>query len=189
MKQDRRAGKAAKIIDYKMSELRVIEVMENVCPAMADYGHFNTQPFQSVIIKKDQPKQGTPYFQRVNNAGGDTSITISGTGLSDLNSITGRQTRDELRRHCDAILENNEEDVTELIRGGLDEPETIGKRLCIDTASQCTEQQISKIPKEARLAGLKLPGMEEPEIELPPAPKLKRSNKKSKKKKVGKDEV
>ena len=97
--------------------------------------------------------------------------------------------RDELRRNCDAILENYEEDVTELIRGGLDEPETIGKRLCIDTASQCTEQQISKIPKEARLAGLKLPGMEEPEIELPPAPKLKKTNKKSKKKKAGKDEV
>lgn len=172
-----------------MSELRVIEVMENVCPAMADYGHFNTQPFQSVIIKKDQPKQGTPYFQRVNNAGGDTSITISGTGLSDLNSIAGRQMRDELRRNCDAILENYEEDVTELIRGGLDEPETIGKRLCINTASQCTEQQISKIPKDARLAGLKLPGMEDPEIELPPAPKLKKTNKKSKKKKAGKDEV
>ena len=188
-RQDRRAGKAAKIIDYKMSELRVIEVMENVCPAMADYGHFNTQPFQSVLIKKDQTSRGTPYFQRVNNGGGDTSITISGTGLSDLNSIAGRQMRDELRRNCDAILENYEEDVTELIRGGLDEPETIGKRLCIDTASQCTEQQISKIPKEARLAGLKLPGMEEPEIELPPAPKLKKTNKKSKKKKVGKDEV
>jgi hypothetical protein len=40
------------------------------------------------------------------NGGGDTSITISGTRLSDLNSIAGRQTRDELRRHCDAILEN-----------------------------------------------------------------------------------
>jgi hypothetical protein len=40
------------------------------------------------------------------NGGGDTSITISGTGLSDLNSIAGRQMRDELRRHCDAILEN-----------------------------------------------------------------------------------
>jgi hypothetical protein len=40
------------------------------------------------------------------NGGGDTSITISGTRLSNLNSIAGRQTRDELRRHCDAILEN-----------------------------------------------------------------------------------
>ena len=40
------------------------------------------------------------------NGGGDTSITISGTRLSNLNSIAGRQTRDELRRHCDAILES-----------------------------------------------------------------------------------
>jgi hypothetical protein len=40
------------------------------------------------------------------NGGGDTAITISGTRLSDLNSIAGRQTRDELRRHCDAIFEN-----------------------------------------------------------------------------------
>ncbi len=168
-----------------MSELRVIEVMENVCPAMADYGHMNTAPIPSVV-KTDEPSLGTPYFQRINNQDGDTSITISGSGLSDLNSIQGRQVRDELRRHCDAILETHEEDVTELIRGGLDEPETLGKRLCINTAGQCTEQQINKIPSEARLAGLKLPGTEEPEVELPPAPKLKK--KKSKKRK-NKEEV
>ena len=163
-----------------MSELRVIEVMENVCSAMQHYGQFSTKPLTEPPIKgKEDTNLGVPYFQRINNEGGDTAITISGSGLADLNSIAGRQTRDELRRHCDALLEVHEEGVAELIRGGLEEPMALGQQLCIAIAAQCSAQQILRVPSEARLAGLQLPGMDPPE--KPPAPPTKRSKKRIKK--------
>ena len=188
--QDRvssRAPDKKRVVSYKTSELRVIEILEAVCPSMKDYSHFSTA---STSVLKDERGSGgakaVPYFQRLNNAEGDTSITISGNGLGDINSVVGRTVRDQLRKHCDALVESHEDAITEIVRAG--EAEELADSLCVRAASQCSAGQIERVPGEARLAGLAKPGEEaeaDVKIRVPPP----RRRKKRKRKAKAKDEV
>ena len=171
-----------RVTAYSVSELRVIELLEQVCPAMINYGQFTTRGLSTADGGAGAGAGSTgagvvPYFQRLNNEGGDTAITISGHGLSDINSVVGRTVRDQLRRHCDALVESHEEEIAAIIRAG--ETSDVSSELCIRSASQCSAEQIERVPDEARLAGLERAGAahDAPSNAEPPRKRRRRKSK------------
>lgn len=92
-------GKQGKVVDYAVSELRTLEVLEAVCPAMTHYG---------VTRMAD----GKGYYQRHSVAAGSVHIAGSMTIGGDHYTWDKRA----LRSYCDGLLEAHEDTLGEAIR-------------------------------------------------------------------------
>mmetsp|Transcript_7738 Transcript_7738/g.32009 ORF Transcript_7738/g.32009 Transcript_7738/m.32009 type:complete len:345 (-) Transcript_7738:230-1264(-) len=88
-----------KVVDYSVSELRTLELLEGLCPKMQHYG----------ITKQED---GTASFQRHSVGGG--SIHISGT--MKIGTKKYHDDRTKLTTYCDGLLEEHEDLLSEAIR-------------------------------------------------------------------------
>ena len=116
---DSRGKRVGRKTNYEVSELRVIEVMERLCPQMQHYG-------------KTKMDDGSEKWQRVNYAEGD--VVIDGT--MTLGGAQGHTQGQELKVWCDAMVEKHEEQFEEAIKGG---PEGLAKTICVDSLNVCGE--------------------------------------------------
>ena len=88
-----------KVVDYAVSELRTLEVMESVCPRMHDYGVTRVEG-------------GRGFFQRHSVAAGTVHISGSMTIGGDHYTWDKRA----LRSYCDELLEAHEDPLAEAIK-------------------------------------------------------------------------
>ncbi|KAJ8599005.1 hypothetical protein CTAYLR_007669 [Chrysophaeum taylorii] len=89
----------SKVIDYSVSELRTLELLEGLCPGMQHYG---------VTTQED----GTASFQRHSVGGG--SVHISGT--MRIGTKKYHDDRLKLQSYCEAVVEEHEDLLSEAIR-------------------------------------------------------------------------
>jgi len=89
-----------KVIPYEVSELRIIETVEELCPAMDQYG----------ITKEEN---GDVTFQRYNAKGAGT-VKIQGS--MTLGSDEFEQNRRFLKSYCDSTVEEYADEFEEAIR-------------------------------------------------------------------------
>ena len=82
-------GKKKKVIAYEVSELRGVEVLEELCKGMDQYG----------IVRQED---GTVSFQRYNAKGAGT-VRIMGS--MTLGSDQFQEDRKRLQSYCDALVE------------------------------------------------------------------------------------
>ena len=93
------AGKdAGKVVDWSTSELRTLELLEGICPAMEHYG---------VTRVADGA-----YYQRHSVSGG--SVHVSGS--MTIGGDKYQHDRGFLRSYCDRVVEEHEEPLGEAIR-------------------------------------------------------------------------
>tara|TARA_B100000405_G_scaffold267152_1_gene204899 strand:- start:23 stop:853 length:831 start_codon:yes stop_codon:yes gene_type:complete len=93
------AGKdAGKVVDWATSELRTLELLEGICPAMEHYG---------VTRVADGA-----YYQRHSVSGG--SVHVSGS--MTIGGDKYQHDRGFLRSYCDRVVEEHEEPLGEAIR-------------------------------------------------------------------------
>jgi hypothetical protein len=92
--------KAKKTVAYEVSELRGVEVIEQLCPGMDQYG----------ILREED---GSVSFQRY-NAKGAGSVKIMGSMV--LGSDQFQLDRKRLQAYCDGLVEENEDALLEAIR-------------------------------------------------------------------------
>jgi len=117
-----------KVIPYQNSELRVIEVMEAVCPSMVQF----------VLVTDTQT--GEQNFVDMNKH------ALRGT--MDMNEDIRR----DLQRKCEYMLEEYDEDLTKILMKG-DDMRDARQRICLKMGPYCTADDIKK--KDAYLSNLK----------------------------------
>ena len=89
---------AGKVVDWAASELRTLELLEGICPAMEHYG----------VTRTD----GGAYYQRHSVRGG--SVHVSGS--MTIGGERYQHDRGFLRSYCDRVVEEHEEHLGEAIR-------------------------------------------------------------------------
>jgi len=89
-----------KVIAYEVSELRGIEVLEELCVGMDQYG----------ITKEED---GSATFQRYNAKGAGT---VKIMGSMTIGSEQFHEDRKRLQTFCDSLVEKHEDDLLEAIR-------------------------------------------------------------------------
>lgn len=121
--------RVGKVVDYHMSELRALEVTEDLCKNMEDYA------------KTDN--DGTPVFVKVKNTDG-VPITITGSLQLGGQHDSGLK---DLTLFCDALVEEYEEEITQLIQTA--EPgESIADvetSLCQSISRQCNDNLLRQL--------------------------------------------
>jgi hypothetical protein len=164
---DPRGERQGKVIAHKVSELRAIERLEGICKGMHD-GDF-------ALINKDTE---SPYYQKFKNL--DGGVTISGT-LS-LGGADSSAASKEIGLYCDAMVEENEERLVEIIQSVGDGEEVDGW--------ESLEQELCVRPRVCRISENSSGGAEEEDADqapsaeqrLVPDTERKRRPRKSKKK-------
>lgn len=115
-----------KVIDYKVSELRVVELLDGLCSRMKDYtleleGLGKGKWTKSVLIDSIQDKR-----------------------QADANSK-------QMSTYCGRLLEETEEQLEERIRNGSMESGEVEKVLCWDLAQECNSSSRSSAGVETAL--------------------------------------
>lgn len=159
---DSRGERKGKVVDWKLSELRAMELLEGICKNMADY---------SIVTGND----GVKRYQKIQNVAG--GVTISGS-MSFGGEGQGDQGK-ELRLYCDGLIENHEEALTEAVQ----EVEGLRQKLCVDTAHLCSNSQLDKLVEEniVRTPETKTTEDKRGTEEVPRKMKKKKKRKKNKK--------
>jgi hypothetical protein len=174
-----------KVVDWRMSELRSLEIIESLCTGMdSDY---------AVVTGGD----GIERYQKISNT--DGAIHISGS--MSFGDDASREKGKKLRHLCDAFVEEHEESLGRAIQ---QTPQGLRDKFCVEISAMCTTIQLEelvaeKIAKEEKIFAEKTgthvsPGAqkwidqdkkqrEEEEEAIEEAERKKRSSKKKKKKK------
>ncbi|KAJ0966787.1 hypothetical protein J5N97_023704 [Dioscorea zingiberensis] len=110
---DSRGQREGKIIDYKVSELRVVELLDGLCEKMQDY----------TLTKVDSDK--TEWIR-----------------VKDWNSLKtdkpkARAYSKDLSSYCGRLLEDTEDELAEQIKLGSVQPGDVSKILCQDLSKHC----------------------------------------------------
>lgn len=108
-----------KVISYKHSEARVLEVMENVCANMTDY----------TITKQSD---GTRKVVKINNTGGK-AVTITGSM-----TMSEHETR-ELRNQCGLLVEEAEDGLMAWVQ--KEGANCLRTKLCVEIAGVCPSKE------------------------------------------------
>jgi hypothetical protein len=177
-----------KVIDWRMSELRSLEIIEGLCMGMADY---------TVVTSGD----GVERYQKFANTDGSVHISSS----MNFGGEGSREEIQKLRIICEAFVEEHEETLGKAIQ---ETPKGLRNKFCVEVSGLCTATQLDelvteKIAKDERPDGTHVsPGAqkwidqdrkkrEEEEEEAGEAAKSKKKKRKKKKRKKGskKDEL
>ncbi|EFN51732.1 hypothetical protein CHLNCDRAFT_54952 [Chlorella variabilis] len=103
-----------KVIDYKMSELRVIHLLDDLCDAMSKYELFD-------------------------DGNGTQRWALSGSRFAGKNpsvEVTKQQRR-ELTNYCHDVLERHEDELSHALRNSLIDTDTASDFICLSTANHC----------------------------------------------------
>ncbi|CAO2833709.1 unnamed protein product [Amaranthus hypochondriacus] len=120
---DSKGQRRGKVIDYRVSELRAVELLDGLCEKMLDY----------TLQKTDSKRQG---WIKVNSW---ENLTI--------NKQEARAHSKDLSSYCGRLLEETEDELAELIKKGSVEAGAVAKVLCEDLSQHCRKN--SGLQKEA----------------------------------------
>ncbi|KMT19256.1 hypothetical protein BVRB_1g014380 [Beta vulgaris subsp. vulgaris] len=110
---DSKGQRRGKVIDYRVSELRVVELLDGLCEKMQDY----------TLLKTDSKRQ---TWIKVNNW---ENLTV--------NKQEARAHSKDMSSYCGRLLEETEDELAELIKKGSVEPGAVAKVLCEDVSQHC----------------------------------------------------
>lgn len=120
---DSKGQRQGKVIDYRVSELRVVELLDGLCEKMQEYTLLKTA-------------SETQQWMRVQNW---DNLTI--------NKQEAKAHSKHISSYCGRLLEGTEEELAELIKNGSVKPGGVGKVLCEDLSKHCRKTSGSQ--KEA----------------------------------------
>lgn len=112
---DKEGKRWGKVIDYKMSELRVIHLLEDLCDGMSDYE----------LVEAN----GTQTARWARSA--DLSANRS------YNMHMRKEQRKELANYCHDVLERHEDELSHALRNGEVDTDCASDFLCLTTAKHC----------------------------------------------------
>ncbi|KAL4428591.1 hypothetical protein ABPG77_008903 [Micractinium sp. CCAP 211/92] len=115
---DKDGKRYGKLIEYKMSELRVIHLLEDLCDSMAK--------FELVEAKNgSEPERWA------------RSDSLVASRNSNIHLV--KEQRKELQNYCHDLLERHEDSISQALRSGKVDVDTASDFLCWTTAKQCDE--------------------------------------------------
>lgn len=117
---DSKGQRRGKVIDYRVSDLRVVELLDGLCEKMQDY-----------TLLKSHSK--TQQWIKVNSW---DNLTI--------NKQEARAHSKYISSYCGRLLEETEDELAELIKQGSVETGTVGKTLCEDLSKHCRKTSDSR---------------------------------------------
>ncbi|GLT46039.1 hypothetical protein SLA2020_198290 [Shorea laevis] len=112
---DSKGQREGKVIDYRISELRAVELLDGLCEKMQDYTLEKIDPTKQVWIK-------------VTNW--DTFTT---------NKQEAKAFSKDISSYCGRLLEEAEDEFTELIKKGSVKVGGVSKVLCQDLSKHCNQ--------------------------------------------------
>ncbi|XP_023535791.1 protein canopy-1-like [Cucurbita pepo subsp. pepo] len=114
---DSKGQRKGKVIDYRVSELRVVELLDGLCEKMQDYTIEKTDSTGKQWIKVD-----------------------------DWDNLTNKQEAraysKDISTYCGRLLEETEDDLAELIKKGSVRPGAVSKVLCHDLSRHCSKASV-----------------------------------------------
>ncbi|ESW07955.1 hypothetical protein PHAVU_009G006300 [Phaseolus vulgaris] len=114
---DSKGQREGKLIDYRVSELRVVELLDDLCEKMQDY-----------TLKKD-------------------TSTYEWFKVDSFNNLTNKQEAraysKDISSYCGRLLEDTEDELAELIKKGSVKVGGVSKVLCEDLSKHCSQTSVS----------------------------------------------
>ncbi|KAJ0085659.1 hypothetical protein Patl1_09369 [Pistacia atlantica] len=110
---DSKGQRVGKVIDYRVSELRVVELLEGLCDKMLDY----------TLEKVDSTRREWVRVDHWDN------ITIS--------KQEAKAYAKDISTYCGRLLEETEDELAELIKKGSIQAGDVSKVLCQDLSQHC----------------------------------------------------
>ncbi|XP_076932435.1 uncharacterized protein LOC143597965 [Bidens hawaiensis] len=117
---DSKGQRQGKVIDYKVSDLRVVDLLDGLCDKMQDY----------TLQKVDSNKR---IWMKVDDWDNITS-----------NKQELRAYSKEISSYCGRLLEETEDDLAELIKKGSVKVGEVSKVLCHDLSKHCSSSSSHK---------------------------------------------
>ncbi|XP_024020069.1 protein seele [Morus notabilis] len=111
---DSTGQRRGKLIDYRVSELRVVELLEGLCEKMQDYTLQKLEPTRQEWIKVDNWDNLT-------------------------NKQEARAYSKDISTYCGRLLEETEDEFAELIKNGSVKVGDVSKVLCQDLSKHCSK--------------------------------------------------
>ncbi|KAL9244085.1 hypothetical protein vseg_017895 [Gypsophila vaccaria] len=112
---DSKGQRRGKVIDYRVSELRVVELLDGLCDKMQDYTLHEVDSDRKEWIKVDSWDNLTSNKQEA------------------------RAHSKDISSYCGRLLEETEDELAELIKKGSVKQGAVGKVLCEDLSRHCTQ--------------------------------------------------
>lgn len=116
---DSKGQRRGKVIDYRVSELRVVELLDGLCDKMQDY----------TLEKKDSTRQ--------------VWIKVDDWDNLTANKQEARTYSKDISSYCGRLLEETEDELAELIKKGSVQVGYVSKVLCQDLSRHCSQKRDS----------------------------------------------
>ncbi|KAF7817690.1 protein canopy-1 [Senna tora] len=121
---DSKGQRKGKVIDYRVSELRVVELLDGLCEKMQDY----------TLKKIDSNKY--EWFK------------VSSWDNLTINKQEARAYSKDISSYCGRLLEQTEDELAELIKNGSVKVGDVSKVLCQDLSKHCNQISLSKLTQK-----------------------------------------
>ncbi|GAB4816567.1 hypothetical protein N2152v2_003613 [Parachlorella kessleri] len=125
---DKHGNRYGKVIDYKLSELRVIELLEGLCSAMNDYEFVPANKSGSSGSSSSEAR-----WARSSELGVNRNF--------DLNKMRLREDQRLLGSYCSDLVERHEDEVAAAIRAAKVDADGISDFLCYELSKHCKTRQ------------------------------------------------
>ncbi|KAK6257019.1 hypothetical protein QUC31_000478 [Theobroma cacao] len=111
---DSKGQRQGKVIDYRMSELRAVELLDGLCEKMQDY----------TLEKIDSSRQEW--------------IKVDNWDILTIDKQEAKAYSTDISSYCGRLLEETEDELTELIKQGSIKGGDVSKVLCQDLSKHCS---------------------------------------------------
>ncbi|KAI5660895.1 hypothetical protein M9H77_20218 [Catharanthus roseus] len=112
---DSKGQREGKVIDYRVSELRVVELLDGLCDKMQDY----------TLEKVDSETQ--------------VWIKVHNWDILKINKQVAKAYAKDISSFCGRLLEETEDELSELIKKGTVKVGDVNKVLCEDLSKYCRQ--------------------------------------------------
>lgn len=129
---DSEGNRYGKVIEYKASELRAVEIMDGLCATMKEY----------TLVTFNDTETGQKYKQWTKVKGAGAKALPEGAAKPEASESEVREK--QLGAFCGALLEEHDEDITSALMSGEMDIGTVDATLCTKIAQAC------KAPKPSR---------------------------------------
>ncbi|XP_059460965.1 uncharacterized protein LOC132190098 [Corylus avellana] len=117
---DSTGQRRGKVIDYRVSELRVVELLDGLCEKMQDYS-----------------------LEKIDSTGQEW-IKVDDWDNLTTNKQEARAHSKAISTYCGRLLEDTEDDLAELIKKGSVKVGGVSKVLCQDLSKHCSQTSASQ---------------------------------------------
>ncbi|XP_050207155.1 uncharacterized protein LOC126656591 isoform X2 [Mercurialis annua] len=114
-----------KLIDYRVSELRVVELLDGLCEKMLDY-----------------------TLQKVDSTG-SSWVRVDNWDNVTTNKQEARAHSKAISSYCGRLLEETEDELAEVIKKGTLEVGSVSKVLCVDLSKHCTGSSSQQVDDDS----------------------------------------